>query len=813
MNLFINITQIMKKIFTAILLIGFIIDCYSQIITIKDNETGQPLDLVTVSSDIPKAFTATNAEGQADISKFRGSGKIAIRLIGYETVTFTFDELEQAGFSIGLDQTPINLDQVVVSATRWNQDARDVPAKIYVMSPRDIALENPQTTADMLEASGEVFIQKSQQGGGSPMIRGFATNRLLYTVDGIRMNTAIFRSGNLQNVISLDPFSFESAEVIFGPVSLIYGSDAIGGVMCFRTLTPQYSLSSKPLVAGNALARFSSANMEITGHFDVNVGWKKWAFVTSFSNNNYGDLRMGSFGPDTYLRPWYVERIDSTDVVKTNDDPEVQKPTGYSQINLMQKIGFRPTGEWELQYGFHYSITTDYPRYDRLIQTKKGLPKSAEWYYGPQEWMMNSLMVTNSSSNVIYDLMTIRLAWQVFGESRHNRDFQKPTRYDRVEKVNALSANVDFTRILGGKHTFYYGLEVVWDDVNSTGTDYDITTGMDTIGPSRYPMSTWASYAAYMNYQFRINPKFMLQAGARYNYFTLDADFTNNLGFYPFPFSEAKINDGALTGNLGFVYNPAEKWSVVMNFSTGFRAPNVDDLGKVFDSEPGSVVVPNPDLKPEYAYNAEVGVAKVFGKSVKIDLTAYYTWLQDAMVRRDYTLNGLDSIMYDGEMSKVQAIQNAAFATVYGIQAGLEVKLPAGFGFTSQFSYQKGEEELDNGTTSPLRHAAPWFGVSHLTFAAWKLELDLYAVYNGEVSYRNLPEEERGKSYMYALDADGNPYSPSWYTLNFKALYQITQNFSVSAGVENITDQRYRPYSSGISAPGRNFIIALRARF
>jgi hemoglobin/transferrin/lactoferrin receptor protein len=567
------------------------------------------------------------------------------------------------------------------------------------------------------------------------------------------------------------------------------------------------------MVTGNAIARYSSSNNEITGHFDVNVGWRKWAFITSFSSNNFGDLRMGSYGPDDYLRPWYVERVDSTDVVMTNDDPKVQKPTGYSQVNLMQKISFKPNDKWEFQYGFHYSTTTDYPRYDRLIRSKKGLPRSAEWYYGPQEWMMNSFTIINSAGNLIYDQMVIRLAQQLFQESRVDRDFQKSMRYHRVEKVNAYSANIDFTRSLGQKHNFFYGIELVWNDVNSTGTDEDISTGNVVSGPSRYPNSTWSSYAAYISYQLKITEKFLIQAGARYNYNGIDADFSYNLDFYPIPFSEAKVNQGALTGNLGFAYNPTEKWSVIMNLSTGYRAPNVDDLGKVFDVQPGSVVVPNPDLKPEYAFNGEVGIAKVFGSTAKIDFTAYYTYLSNAMVRRDYTLNGLDSIMYEGEMSKVQAIQNAAFATVYGIQAGIEIKLPAGFGFTSQFNYQKGEEELDNGTKSPLRHAAPWFGISHLTYKAHKLELDLYAIYNGEISYENLCEEERGKDYLYAKDPNGNPYSPAWYTLNIKSLYQITDHFSVSAGIENLTDRRYQPYSSGIAGSGRNFILALRARF
>jgi hemoglobin/transferrin/lactoferrin receptor protein len=303
----------------------------------------------------------------------------------------------------------------------------------------------------------------------------------------------------------------------------------------------------------------------------------------------------------------------------------------------------------------------------------------------------------------------------------------------------------------------------------------------------------------------------MLQSGARYNNFLLNARF--DTAFYPFPFTTAKINDGALTGSLGCVFNPSERWSLSAHLSTGFRSPNVDDMGKVFDSEPGSVLVPNPDLGAEYAWNAEAGIARVFGDWCRIDLSGYYTLLNNALVRRDFTINGHDSIMYDGELSRVMAIQNAAQAVVRGIQAGLEVRMPAGFGLISHFNYQKGEEELDDGTTSPLRHAAPWFGISHVTFSVPKVKLDFYAVYNGEVSNENLPPEEQGKDYMYAADENGKPYSPAWYTLNFKAMFRLADQLSVNTGIENLTSQRYRPYSSGIAGPGRNLIISLRLSF
>ncbi|MFA5419002.1 MAG: TonB-dependent receptor plug domain-containing protein, partial [Bacteroidales bacterium] len=429
----------MKKITILFTLVLLTLAGTSQIITLLDNETNQPIDLATISCQSPKTSLITNANGQADITQLKSATEIHIQILGYESIVVSYKKLAEEQFIIKMEQNSFSLDQVVVSATRWKQNLRDIPSKIVMITPRQAALENPQTAADLLNTSGEVFIQKSQQGGGSPMIRGFSTNRLLYTVDGVRMNTAIFRSGNIQNVISLDPYALEATEVIFGPSSLIYGSDAIGGVMSFQTILPEYTLTDKPLINGHANMRFSSANSEKSGHFDVSIGWKKWASVTSITSNEFGNLRMGSYGPDEYLSNWYVKRIDSMDVVVTNDDPKSQKPTGYSQMNVMQKIAFQPNQNWEFQYGFHYSATTNYSRYDRLIRTKKGLPRSAEWYYGPQKWMMNNLIITNKKANRFFDEMAIRMAYQYFEESRNDRDFQKVMLYNRTEKVDAWS--------------------------------------------------------------------------------------------------------------------------------------------------------------------------------------------------------------------------------------------------------------------------------------------------------------------------------------------------------------------------------------
>lgn len=779
----------------------------AQTVTVKDAETGEPLPAVTLSSENPTYFVTTDENGKADLARFEGIDRIQVRMLGYKTIVRSYSQIEADSFEILMQAVAFDLNDMVVSANRWSQSSSNVPSKISTVSPEDVRLQNPQTAADLLNLSGEVFIQKSQQGGGSPMIRGFATNRLLYTIDGVRMNTAIFRGGNIQNVISLDPYAIQSTEVLFGPGSVIYGSDAIGGVMSFNTLTPALSRNDKIATHLGASIRYSSANNENTGHIDLSVGSGKWAILSSLTYYDYGHLRQGSNGPDDYIKPYYVEPGLNNDEVILQDDPLMQIPTAYSQLNAMQKIRFKASDKLEFNYGFHLSETTPYGRYDRHNRIRNDLPRYGEWNYGPQKWMMNHLKTDYVNQNLLFDNLSLSLAHQVFEESRISRDLNSSTRENRIEDVYAYSANIDFLKIISERNTLYYGFEYVQNDVDSKGIDEEIFSGDKQPGPSRYPQAIWQSAAAYVNNEFEVSDLLTLQGGLRYNQIMIDADF--NTDFYPFPFEEANINNGSLTGSLGAVLRPSDSWIISTNLSTAFRAPNVDDIGKIFDSEPGAVVVPNPDLKPEYAYNADLGIAHTFGDFLKADVTGYYTILEDAIVRRNYSLNGSDSLMYDGVMSRIQALQNAAEAHVYGVQFGIEANLSSELGLSSDINFQKGEEELDDGSSSPSRHAAPWFGVSRLTYELPKLTLELNSQYQGEKSHIDLSVSEQGKTEIYALDDNGNTYSPAWYTLNFKALYQLGTNYSITAGLENITDQRYRPYSSGVSAPGRNFIISL----
>lgn len=800
----------MKTIFTIGLLSLFILT-NAQKLTIFDLETGEPAGFVQLNLKDADQVLETNAEGWVDITPFQNAKEIEFKAIGFVPVIKSYEELRQLNFIMAMEPISFELGGVVISATRWKQKNSEIPAKVIAVSNAELILQNPQNAADVLGVSGRVFIQKSQMGGGSPMIRGFATNRLLYVVDGIRMNTAIFRSGNIQNVISLDPFALEQVEVLFGPGSIIYGSDAVGGIMSFQTLTPRLSKDENVWVSGNGIARYSSANQENSGHVDIHLGWKKWALVSSISSMSFQDLKMGRHGPDEYLRPFYVSRIDQKDVVVNNENPLIQTPSAYSQLNWMQKLRYRPNEYLDIQMGIHGSETSPYARYDRHIRYRNGLPRYGEWSYGPQIWHMDQIDLEYSKANVLFDRTDLKAAYQYFEESRISRNIQSADREIRQEKVKAVSFNWDFIKQVGSRHNLYYGLEGVFNDVVSNGVDEDLVNGLLKAGPSRYPQSEWSSFGVYFTDQFRINKRMLVQAGCRYNINSLNATFDTS--FYHFPFTDAQQHHGSLTGSLGLVYRPNDQWILSINGATAFRSPNVDDMGKVFDSSPGSVTVPNRDLKPEYAYNLDFSVAKTWGNWLKVDLTAFYTWLDQAMVLRNFSLNGMDSILYDGELSQVKAIQNAASAYVYGVQAGVELKFKGGFKWLTDINFQKGKEELEDGSNSPLRHAAPFFGVTRFEFKKKNVILEWYLQFSQGYDFDELPEEEKAKTEIYAADENGQPYSPSWYTLNFKASIPINSNVTVSGGMENITDQRYRPYSSGIASPGRNFILAVHCKF
>jgi len=798
-----------KYLFLLLLFLPFM-KSNAQVVTVLGAEDGKPVADVAVYNEAHTLFCYTNPSGRANLSEFRAGQPIFFQHFLYERVSSTPEELEEAGWVIRLVTKTFEVEEFVVSANRWEQKSGEVPNYISTIALPSVRIQNPQTAADLVSLNGDVFVQKSQLGGGSPMLRGFATNRVLINIDGVRLNNAIYREGNIQNIISLDPSVIERTEIIFGPGATMYGSDALGGVMDFHTKRALYSTSDSLYLKAEAMARYSSAASEQTYHADINAGGRRVAFLSSVSWSDFGDLIMGSRTHSEYLRNEYQTRINTRDSIVMNDNPQRQVASGYSQINTMNKLRFKAGKNFDISIANHYSRLSDVPRYDRLIQVRNGTLRYGDWYYGPQIWMMTNSTVSYNKSNAAFDEARMTVARQDYRESRHDRKINDTDLNEQIEKVGIWSVNLDFDKTPGkNKNMVYYGAEYVRNNIRSTADIRDILTGETIPAGSRYPngKNIYNSASLYGGYKFNPGSKFTVNTGIRYNYVSLNSEIADN-SFYDFPFTSIESANSAMTFAAGAAYRPDGKTELTMNLSTGFRAPNLDDLGKVFESAPGVLVVPNPDLKPEYLYNVDMGASREFGKMLLAEASLFFSYLDNAMVRREFLFNGLPTLDYQGEESTVYAMVNTGYAIVYGTQLKAELRPASFLRIKSSLTLTGGHDNDD----VPLRHVPPVFGATHVVFDRSVIKADLYAVYNGSITYERLNPSERDKPYMYATDDNGNPWSPGWFTLNFKTFFNISNRIDLTAGVENILDLRYRPYSSGIASPGRNFIFSARVR-
>jgi hemoglobin/transferrin/lactoferrin receptor protein len=810
-----KIKIITMKYILRIMLLCIIAGCaMAQTVKVVDKTNLQPIPNVKIfDSNDPKIFVESDKNGSADITSLKDKVLLTFEAEGFQSEIILYSTIEGNKFQVGMTEKSYTTDEIIVSTTKFERNISKEPQQIDIIGSNTISYWNTPTTAELLMNTGNILVQKSQLGGGSPVMRGFEANKVLILIDGVRFNNAIFRGGHLQNVLRIDENVLDRIEVVYGPGSSIYGSDALGGVINFFTKNPMLSTNAKPLFKAGAYGRYSYAYNEKTGHIDLNLGFKKIGILGSFTFSDFGDLRQGKYGNpfirDIWDRQYYQANINNRDTMLLNDDENKQVGSKYHQYDILAKILFKQSDVFEHILNFQYSNTSDVPRYDRLSEiNSEGKFNVAEWYYGPEKRMMGSYQLTLTPKKSFFNTAKLLLAYQDIEESRHTRNFNNKNRTDRVEKVKVYTGTLDFNKSIG-KHSLGWGLEGSYNDVKSTAEKVNIYTGEISPASTRYPVdgSNTYSFAGYLTGNYNVNKFVNVTAGARYTNTGLNADFTDTT-FFHFPYSKAEQRNSAITGNLGVVVMPGYDWRFALNGSTGFRVPNVDDLAKVFESSAGtSLVVPNNDIKPEKLYTGELTISKIFNKTVKLEGTAYYSLLKDVIVTDFFQYNGQDSILYEGAMTRVLANQNKNEGYVYGYNLSLNADITNWFTLYSNVNFTYGRIKTDT-VDYPLDHIPPVFGKTGITLNFPRVRADVYSLYNG---WKNL--------WDYNINGEDNieyatPYGmPSWFTLNLKVAYQIVNNFSIEAGCENILDERYRVFSSGISAPGRNFVISLKGRY
>jgi hemoglobin/transferrin/lactoferrin receptor protein len=736
--------------------------------------------------------------------------RTSVTVFGQDNAKSAIDTIEIESF-----------DEVLVSSQRFQQRRKETPRQIEVVSAKRLSELQPATLGDALINTGQVFVQKSQMGGSSPVLRGFEASRVLMVIDGVRMNNATYRAGHLQDIITIDPFILDRMEVNFGSGSTLYGSDALGGVLYFKTKDAGLGeFAVKP----SATLRYQSASNSLIGNAGLKIQSKKMGVVLSATRNQFGDLRSGSRNYsdwDTFgMLPRYVTQINGRDTVLMNEDPQLQKGTGYSQTDLFAKV-FAKTGQVEHTLNVQRSMADLIPRYDRMSQFNNGKPVFGRWDYSPQnrEYVSYTAKVGSEDHH-----SRLTLAQQRTEVGRVTRNFGSLTERTQLDNVRMRTVNLDRHDQLGKSFVLNSGVELVWNEVNSVGINKNISTLAETATKARYSDSGAATqmHSVFAQGIYKMDETgTVIQGGVRVSKYTLEALFSG-ANPWKLPYQSISFATTTPSYDLGLTQQLKKGLLLKASVNQAYRNPNVDDMTKVFDSKPGAkLLVPSPDLKAEQSRTVDLGVLWRKDKSFAFEAGVFRSAVKNLLLDQPGALNGEDSLMYDGRLTPVFQLKNVALGEISGLYLNAKVRLVQALWFSGSVTQTKGIYRLDEAAAEqPLDHIPPVYGQASLRWngAGWFAEAQ--CLFNGmkkAQDYSSSGEDNQDKQPIGLADINGDGkadgFNPAWQCWNLRGGYQHKSGFSATMAIENVLDLHYRYFASGMSAAGRSVNVSLAYSF
>ncbi|MBD3224585.1 MAG: TonB-dependent receptor [Caldithrix sp.] len=667
------------------------------------------------------------------------------------------------------------LKATVVTATRTRNYLQNVAKSVNDVKRLEIASRQPKTTAEALREETGIFVQKTNHGGGSAIIRGLSSNQILLLVDGIRLNNSTYRLGNHQYLTTVDQNMVDRIEVIRGPHSVLYGSDALGGTINMITRQPRFNRSQWTWQA-NAYARFASVDNERTLRSQVSAHSPHLALQAGLSYKSFGDLRRGSNG----------SFVPSGDVI--------QAPSGFSARNMDGKLRCRLSEDDRLTIAYQLNNQQDVPRYDKYENDGYH-----EWYYDPQ---IRQLLYLSYERDILAGFIKDFNFTAAHHYQQEGRRYQKdPTTTRTKERHKVLTRSLSFqAKSRWYNHKINYGAEYYDDIVDSRRYSIDpaTSTRKEAIR-SRYPDG--ASYnhlGLFIHDSWNVNKRWMATIGGRYSTiftdFNLPADSTA-----PLNINEVSQSYQSFTGSFSLMYKVNPVLHVYVNLSQGFRAPNLSDLSKFGESKGDNFEVPNPDLQPEKMIGMDWG-GKLYTNIIRAEFTIYYSYIYDLLASDAYTLDGSTTLKKDGLVYQIKAKQNIGRAYITGIESFMNYQLTDDLSLRTNAAFAYGQNTTQN---EPVGGLPPFFGLIGL-----KKQL------SADVSLQGFTRFATEQNRLSADDKDDPRIpeggTPGWYTVNIRLSWKVNAALTVRAALENILDYSYREHGSGINGPGRNAVISLK---
>jgi len=648
------------------------------------------------------------------------------------------------------DETP----EIVVAATRTRRPEASTPNHTSTVEHGDVVQRQSRTAPQALAEEPGILIQETNLGGGSPFIRGLTGSQILVLVEGVRINNSAFsRFGPNQYMNTVDPFSIDRMEVVRGPGSVLYGSDALGGVVSIGTLDRDESLEHTI----STYLRYGSAAIEKTVAVRGQGGNETWSAAGGGLFQDFDDLRGGR-------------------------DTGVQAPTGYSAGAADFKLNYSPNEVHTFTAALQYFEASDVPRTDRITSGRNALflfdPQRRELFYLRWRAELDGA-VDSVQATVSYHRQT---------EGRKEIRTSAPDALRSLyDSVGTLGVTVHATKRYG-RHRVTAGAEYYGDDVSSARTDF--TAGDPPEAKmGRFPDgATYRSIGIFVQDEIDVGDLWDLVLGLRYSYFRWDATVADPIGLVQGDADDVTFSIGASRrlGRFTHIYG---------QIATGFRAPNLDDL-TIFDSFGSGIEVPNPNLDPETSLNYELGF-KLRRPRHSATVALFYSDF-DNLIQRVNTGETMD-----GEA--VFTRENVGRARIFGFELAGRTRIGDGpLSVHGNLAWVQGDD-LTNDV--PLRRIPPLVGLVSLRYedSTGRFFVELYTRFHGEQSRLSPGDIDDPRI------PDGG--TKAWATLNLRGTIFVSDGWTLVSAIENIFDKTYRVHGSGIDAPGTNFLLTVEKDF
>ncbi len=647
------------------------------------------------------------------------------------------------------DTSILKLNEVVVTAQRHQQINLVTASSVKTISKKDFEEYQYRTTPEALMSMNGVFVQKTNHGGGSPFLRGLTGNQTLILVDGIRLNNSTFRYGPNQYLNTIDAYTINKIEVAMGTGSVQYGTDAIGGAINLITTTPQFS-ADKNILKAKSTAKYMTGDMEKTIRAEVEYNRKKVAFNTGFTRRNFGDLIGGK-------------------------NTGKQAPSGYNELAFDFKTNFLLSENTQLIIANQILQQSHVPVYHKVILENFSLNEM-----DLQQRLLSYVKLNKQSKSPLFKETEIILSFQQNIEGRKNiKNASSVLRFEK-DKINTIGITGDVFSEFTKNWNANTGIEIYADKVFSNRNDVNTITNVSVDKRGLYPNnSSYKNYSIYSLHHYNIK-NWIVDAGLRFNSFNINISDTS-LG-------AVKISPSALVGNLALLYKITKGQSAYVSYGSGFRAPNIDDMGTLgivdFRYE-----IPTTNLKPEKSQNTEIGY-KFQSKKMNATFAAYYIHLSNIITR----------VKEDGKIIngyQVYKKENTESAYVKGFEANVNLKVFHHFYIYSGISYTYG---VSLSKAEPLRRIPPFNGRISSTYKKSKWFITTEYIFASK------------QNRLAQGDKDDNRIGPNgtagWNVINFYSGYTFPF-LNCNVGVQNILNKDYRTHGSGINGVGRSAWLAI----